>query len=277
MKIVATKSGRAVLAGVALALLLSATGCSKLRARDQLNQGVQAYKASHFETAEQHFRNAIDLDPELRVAQLYLATACFSQYAPGVDSADNMKKANCAIEQYLHVLEVDPGNVLSAKGLASIYFNMKKWDEAKKWNEKAISLDPRDPENYYSVAVIEWTQSYLPRKEKRLAAGINDDKLPIKDKKLCAEVKEMNEQRVNDGIEKLNKAMSLRKDYEDAMSYLNLLYRERADIQCGDEEARKADLDKADELVAKVMDIKQAKLKKAGEQHGIVLDQPQNQ
>lgn len=277
MKNAVNRLGRVALAGAAIALMLGASGCTRLRARDELNQGVQAYKASHFETAEQHFKNAIELDPELRVAKLYLATACFSQYAPGVDAADNLKKADCAIEQYQKVLEVDPGNVLSVKGLASIYFNMKKWDDAKKWNHKASELDPRDPENYYSIAVIDWTQAYLPRKEKRNAAGITDDKLPIKDKKLCAEVKEMNEQKVNEGIEMLNKAITLRKDYEDAMSYLNLLYRERADLQCGDDEARKADLDKADELVAKVMDIKQAKLKKAGEQHGIVLDQPQNQ
>lgn len=277
MKTDAIKLGRAALIGSTLALMAAATGCAKLSARNELNQGVQAYKANHYETAEQHFRSAIEKDPELRVAQLYLATACFSQYAPGVDAPDNLKKADCAIEQYQKVLEVDPGNTLSVKGLASIYFNMKKWDDAKKWNRKAIELDARDPENYYSIAVIDWTQSYVPRKEKRNAAGIADDKLPIKDKKLCAEVKEMNEQKVNEGIEMLDKAITLRKDYEDAMSYLNLLYRERADIQCGDEDARRADLDKADELVAKVMDIKQAKLKKASEQHGIVIDPTQNQ
>ena len=39
-----------VLALVALsAALLMSTGCNKLRARDQLNKGVQAYKAARYE------------------------------------------------------------------------------------------------------------------------------------------------------------------------------------------------------------------------------------
>jgi hypothetical protein len=35
------------LAAIALALF-SSVGCDKLRARDQLNKGVQAYKATHY-------------------------------------------------------------------------------------------------------------------------------------------------------------------------------------------------------------------------------------
>ena len=78
-----------VAAGV---MLLSATGCSKLRARDQLNKGVQSYKNAKYEEAIEHFKQAVDLDPTLINARLYLATAFAQQYIPGADAPDNNKQ-----------------------------------------------------------------------------------------------------------------------------------------------------------------------------------------
>src|SRR5438270_10104189 len=76
-----------VLAFVMLALsLLATTGCNKLRARDQLNKGVQAYKGGKYEDAIEKFKNAVALDPDLGVAKLYLATAYVGQYVPGVET-----------------------------------------------------------------------------------------------------------------------------------------------------------------------------------------------
>ena len=261
----------------AAAALLVGTGCNKLMARDELNKGVQAYKASKFESAIEHFKTAISKDPSLAVAKLYLATACVAQYVPGGDAPENVRYADCAIEQYKNVLQ-EPGapkatRVLSTKGLASLYFNMKKFEEAKDYDKQAIAIDPNDADNYYSVAVIDWTQSYVPRMEARGKLGLKPDD-PLKDKKVCADIKSKNEDRVKEGIDMLDKAMTLRKDYDDAMAYLNLMYRERADIQCDDPDARAADLKLADDMVEKTMEVKKAKLEKANEQHagGIVLD-----
>jgi tetratricopeptide (TPR) repeat protein len=264
-------------AAATAAVLLATSGCAKLQARDQLNKGVQAYKASRFESAIEHFKNAIAKDPTLAVAKLYLATACVAQYVPGSDTPENVRYADCAIDQYKNVLQEQGApkatQVLSTKGLASLYFNMKKFDQAKEYDKKAIALDPNDPENYYSVAVIDWTQLYVPRMEARAKMGLKPDD-PIKDKKACQEMKEKNQDEVKEGIDMLEKAMTLRKDYDDAMAYLNLMYRERADIQCGDPDARAADLAHADDLIQQAMNVKKAKLEKANEQHGIVLDQP---
>jgi tetratricopeptide (TPR) repeat protein len=268
-------AARVVAFAAVLALLLATTGCTKLRARDQLNKGVQAYKANKFEQAINHFQNSINLDPSLNVAKLYLATACAAQYVPGGDSAENLRNAECALENFKRVLETDPKNVLSLKGIASLYLNMKKFEEAKEWNRKAIQADPNDQDNYYSVAVIDWTQSYVPRTEARLKAGLTDPTTPLaKDKKLCAELSTEHMDKVNEGIEMLNKSLEIKKDYDDAMAYMNLLYRERADYQCGDQAAREADLKTADEWVEKAKTTRQAKADKAKEQHGIVLEQP---
>src|SRR5882672_7728479 len=78
------------LASLGLALLVTA-GCDKLRARDQLNKGVQSYKSAKYEEAINHFQQAVALDPSLVNARLYLATAFAQQYIPGADTEDNNK------------------------------------------------------------------------------------------------------------------------------------------------------------------------------------------
>src|SRR5271167_2795360 len=98
--------------GTALALVaavsLAATGCNKLKARDMLNKGVQDYKANQFDKAVEKFKEAKRLDPDLKTARLYLATAYANQYVPGSPDQANVDHANQAVQEYKEVLERDP-------------------------------------------------------------------------------------------------------------------------------------------------------------------------
>jgi tetratricopeptide (TPR) repeat protein len=255
-------------------LLAFLAGCTKLQARDQLNKGVQSYKNAKYEDAIAHFQKAVALDSKLLNARLYLATAYAQQYIPGADTPENNQMGQQAIDEYKRVLEMDPKNINSVKGIASLYFNMKKFEQAKEYHEKAEQLDPNDPEEYYSVAVIDWTQTYAPRQEERAKLGLKPDE-PLKDKKVCASLRERNLPKVDEGIQNLTKALQLRPDYDDAMAYLNLLYREKADIECDNPDARTADLKTADEWVDKTMATKKQKAEKLAQKGagGIVNDQ----
>src|SRR5438445_5118213 len=267
----AMKNSLRLLAVVAIAAaMLFAVGCNKLRARDQLNKGVQSYKNSKYEEAIDHFQQAVSLDPTLLNARLYLATAFAQQYIPGADAPDNNKMAEQAIDQYKEVLQRDPKNVNSVKGIAYLYLQMKQFDKAKEFYRKATELDPNDPEPYYSVAVIDWTQTYQPRMEERAKLGLKPDE-PLKDTKVCAALKEKNTSNIQEGIDNLNKALQLRPDYDDAMAYMNLMYRERADVQCNDPAARAADLKTADEWVDKTLAVKKAKAEKQPGAGGITM------
>ena len=267
---------------VAAALaLFSSVGCSKLRARDQLNKGVTAYKNAKYEEAIEHFQQSVALDPTLINAKMYLATAFAQQYIPGVEDPDNLKMADQAIEQYKRVLDMNAARdqkVNSAKGIAYLYLNMKKFDDAKKYYRMAADMDPNDPEPYYSVGVIDWTACYQPRMEERAKLGLKpDENLSAKNKdqkKVCAELKEKNGPSIQEGIESLNKAISLRPDYDDAMAYLNLMYREKADVECDDLTARQEDLKTADHWVDQTLLTKKAKAEKQPGQQGITMDQP---
>ncbi len=273
------KTARVLTILAALLAMLSAVGCEKLRARDQINKGVNAYKSAKYEEAIDHFQKAVELDPSLLNARLYLATAYMQQYIPGADSPENNRYAEQAIDEFKKVLDANPPKeqkILALKGIASLYFNMKKMDLAKQYHEQVAALDPNDPETYYSIAVIDWTQAYQPRIEARAKLGLKptDD---IKDKKVCAELLKAissNQAVVEDGIAKLQKAIELRPDYDDAMAYLNLMYRERADLECDNPDARKADLKTADDWVDKTIATKKVKAEKAGPSGVVTTEEP---
>jgi len=261
-----------------LLALFSSVGCNKLKARDQLNKGVQAYKNAKYEDAIEHFKNAVADDPSLINARLYLATAYAQQYIPGAETPENNRYAEQAIEVFKQVLAMHApkeARVHSLKGIASLYYNMKKFDQAKDYYQQVAQLDPNDPETYYSIAVIDWAQAYQKRMDERAKLGLKPtDDLNKKD---CAEliktIKGQNEPQVQDGIQKLDKALDLRPDYDDAMAYLNLLYREEADLQCDNPDARKTDLKTADDWVDKTMATKKAKAEKAGPSGVVTLQQ----
>src|SRR5579871_3537313 len=262
------------LAAVGLALF-SSVGCDKLKARDQLNKGVKAYKDNHYEQAIDHFQESVRLDPSLINARMYLATAYVSQYIPGVDSPDNLRAAQQAIDEYQKVIDANPSReqkVNSAKGIAYLYLNEKKWDDAKKYYRLAGELDPNDPEPYYSIGVIDWTACYQPRMEERAKLGMKpEEHLSAKNKdqkKACDDLREKNSASIQEGIDSLKKAIDLRPDYDDAMAYMNLMYRERADVECEDDAARADDLKTADGWVDKTLATKKAKAEKAAQSQG---------
>ena len=241
---------------VALGLLLfsSVASTQENTAKDDLDQGVKAFREARFDDALTHFKLAVDSDPKLLNARMYLATTYAQQFVPGSDRPDNLQIASQAIEQYKFVIESkDPmpsaeQQMNSIKGVASLNLQMKKFDESRRFYKKATELDPNDPENYYSIGVIDWTESYQPRMEIRAKLNLKPMQSLIH-KPVCWQLKSQNEAVVKDGIEELTKAIKLRPDYDDAMAYLNLMFRERADIQCGDDKASNADLKAADTWV----------------------------
>jgi tetratricopeptide (TPR) repeat protein len=270
------------LAAVALALISSA-GCNKLLARDQLNKGVEAYKNNRFEQAIDHFQKATELDPNLINARLYLATAFVSQYTPDLDTPDNVRMAEQAIDQFQKVLDANSSReqrVNAAKGIASLYYGMKKFDEAKKYNHMVSDLDPNDPDPYYSIGVIDWAVCYVPRMQERAILGLKgDEHLNPKNKdqkKVCDELKVKNMPAIQEGMATLNKAIQLRPDYDDAMAYLNLMYRERADVECDDLDARTQDLKTADHWQDEVMRVRKIKAEQAAQKAGggITTEEP---
>ncbi len=265
---------RAVSVGAIFTLALTLGGCNKLKARDLLNKGVQAYKNGLYDEAIEDFKKSKELDPGLLNSQLYLATAYASQYIPGAPSDENIRKGKQAIEEFQEALKADPNNLSAIDGIGSILFQMagtpyapEKFEESKTYHQKHIRLKPEDPEPYYWVAVIDWTLAYRANVEIRREYNKGNVKKQIKDEdplpaKYREEYTAKFQGMVEEGITQLDTAIKLRPDYEDAMAYLNFLYRRKADMVESAEE-RAAFTKKADDLLDKVKEIKQQKAAQA--------------
>jgi tetratricopeptide (TPR) repeat protein len=261
----------ALLAVATFAAAFGATGCDKLKARDLLNKGVAAYKDGKFDQSIEDFKQAKDLDPTLTNARLYLATAYATQYIPGAPSDENIRMGEAAVKEFQEVLSGDPNNISAIDGIGSILYNMagtpytrSRFEESKTYHMKHIALKPEDPEPYYWIGVIDWTLTYRSNLEMRgkwrlanLSKTLKDDD-PMPPQVRDDYTKE-NGQLIDEGIEKLRKALELRPDYDDAMAYLNLLLRRKADTVASPEQ-RASLLKEADALVDKAKEIKQKKM-----------------
>jgi len=261
----------ALLAVAMIAVVFGASGCDKLRARDELNKGVAAYRDGKYDAAIEFFKEAKDNDPTLTNARLYLATAYATHYIPGAPSDENIRMGQQAVKEFQDVLSADSNNISAIDGIGSILFNMagtpytpERFLESKTYHMKHIALKPEDPEPYYWVGVIDWTLSYRANLVARGNWRLAHPGKPLKDEDpLPPDIRDSyikeNGQMIDEGIDDLKKALELRPDYDDAMAYLNLLLRRKADEATSPEE--RADLLKqADDLVEKAKEIKQKKM-----------------
>jgi tetratricopeptide (TPR) repeat protein len=238
-----------------LVLLGTVTGCDFLKSRDRLTKGVAAFKSANYEQAANFFEEAVKLDPTNQTAKLYLATTYASQVVPNLDTPENLALAQKAIAGFDAVLVRDPNDLDALKQIASINRNIKKFDVAKEYELKVIAVAPNDPEAYYIVGFVDWTLAYRNAVTILAADGLTDagDGNPKMTKGACAKIQAANTPLVNEGIEYLDKAVALNPTYDDAMQYLQLTYRRKADLDCGNNAARLADMAQVDQWSTKAM------------------------
>jgi tetratricopeptide (TPR) repeat protein len=262
----------------AAALLVGATGCGqlqKLKARDSLNKGVGAFKNAKYPEAVEYFQRAVDMDPTFPQARLYLATAYFSQYIPGAESPENLEFARKAQDEYQKVLDADPKDELALSSIASLYYHQKKFDEAETWFKKVIAANPKNKEAYYTLGVITWARTFPKHMQARTEAGMKpEEAAPIKDAKVRAKLVETDMPIIDAGIKSLQSALEVDPEYDDAMAYLNLLLRRKADL-ADDAAGFKKYSDEADTWIAKNLEtkkIKQARADKKAAQGQVVQE-----
>ena len=234
-----------------------------LKARNELNRGVNAFSRSDYTFAIEHFEKAIDLDPELLEARQYLASSYMMQYVPGAESLENEAVAENALVGFLDVLDRNEDNEPALASIAILYFNMKRMEDAREWYAKLLEKFPENKDGYYTLGVIAWTETYQPRLMVRASLGMKpEDPGPIKDDDARHELAELNLPVVEEGLKNLERVLEIDPEHDPAMAYINLLYRELADIS-----ETKEDYDKytamANEWSLKSLDTKKKKAEAA--------------
>jgi TonB family protein len=197
-----------------------------------MEQGIELFRAARYPEAVTAFERAVAADPSAVGAHQYLGTSYLQQYIPGEQSAQNLIAADSARREFLRVLDLDSGNTLAMASLGSLFLNQKKWDEAQRWFEKLVAAEPGNADAHYSMGFIAWSKWYPAWSEARKKLGVRrEDSGPMADGEVKQQLKADFSGMIEDGLRAFEKALAINPRYADAMAFVNLLIRERADLR----------------------------------------------
>ena len=148
-------------------LVATSSGCgviNRIRAKNQLNEAARSYREGRFAEAEQHSREAAALDPDNKTAPMFIARTIHQQYRPGVQSPENIAKAQQAIDAYQQILARNPQDDEAYKAIAYLYESIKEYDKLKQWISSRATDESAAPEKraeaYVVLASKDWDCSF---------------------------------------------------------------------------------------------------------------------
>jgi tetratricopeptide (TPR) repeat protein len=232
-----------------LGVLVTGTGCqgtiARLKANYATKQGNEAYKAQDFLKAIEWYRYATYLNADLDLAYYNSALSYLALYRPGSKHPKDIRYSEQAIANLKRYLAVHPDSEDAKNYLLTVYLGAERFDEAgeffqtelkahgddpqrasqlmqiigviytKKgdfdtaleWYKKRADLEKENPEVLYTIGVLCWDKVYKGGLQLELARR---------------------NELIDMGLDYLNRASALRTDYMEAVSYINLMYREKA-------------------------------------------------
>ena len=244
-------------------LVATSSGCgvvNRIRAKNQLNEAARAYREGRFVEAEEHSRRAADLDPNNKTAPMFIARTIHAQYRPGVQTPDNIAKAQEAIDAYQKILDRNPKDDEAYKAIAYLYGAIKQEDKLRQWISQRAASDATDPtkraEAYVVLASKDWQCSYNiteSKDTKITTVDKSNNKATISYKK-PGDQKEFEQAQmcVKQGLSEAENAIKYDPNNESAWSYKTNLLLEAAKLAEMDGQAeQKAQFTKESEVALK--------------------------
>lgn len=151
---------------LALFVGLASSGCAinRIRSKYELNESARAYKEGKFRDAEQHASRALELNPDQKNADIFLARTIHAQFKPGVENDANKGFAERAIAAYKQVLAKNPDNEEAFAAVGYLLGQLKRDDEQKQWITDRSNDEKVSPINranaFVFLASREWQCSY---------------------------------------------------------------------------------------------------------------------
>ena len=260
-------------AAVAALILLAAAqvGCDKIKSRQEIKKGNEYFKATQYQAALASYQDAQRLDPGEKKLDKFIGETYMALYQPGSKHQKDIEFANNSIKHlqtylqaypndrkvreylvsmylaqdryddaigfYQDLLKTDPKDSKAMSSLAAMYFKKGDFQNGLEWEKKRAALDPQNPEPFVMIGVQAWDRSY----------HYPDVPAEIRGKIIA------------DGMEALQTALKLKPDNFDALTYMNLLYREKAKIET--DEAKKAeDVAQADKYREQALELRKKSL-----------------
>jgi tetratricopeptide (TPR) repeat protein len=276
------RTSRSWLALPILAALAVAPGCQQFEARVLLKKGNELYTAQKYDEAIKQYDELLKIEPNSWDGNYLRAVSYLALYHPGPEHPKDKEYAEKGLAAFEKTLELTapnpdarektekfylsfldstgdkdkaiaylekqlggrPGDLSLINQIATLYQKKGDFPKALEYFEKRATLDPTNKEAWYTLGVNCWARSYHG------GLAVSHDE---------------REQVVEKGIAALDKALAIDPNYFDALSYINLIYREKAkelasmgkNAEAGEAYA------KADEYQKRAIDLKKAQTSKA--------------
>jgi tetratricopeptide (TPR) repeat protein len=211
-------------------------------AQQQVDLGQQASRNAHYEEAIQHFQQALAIDNNFCWARLLLGSAFEAEYVPQRKSAYNRAKSKQAFEHFRAAMKCDPSLSEGALlGMAYLNVSMGQLAKASNFYRQLLKIHPNYRDPYYAIATCDLAEASANTERVKARLNVNPGE-SLADTPACPALRKKNLPLVEDGLQMLSKAMQLHTADEGGDQVTaSVLYRMRAEIECGDPDARKAD------------------------------------
>ena len=181
--------------------------------------------------AEPIVQKMIEIDPS-DTANYFALTKIY-------EDAGNYEQAEAAL---LKARDAHPKDTAVYMQMAAFYNRQGRFDKTMEALNQRASQDPHNPEGYYTIAVYYWDKTFRDK-------ALNDA---------------TRHEYINSGMEAVNKAISIKPDYMEAIVYKGLLLRLEAIME--KDRRRQADLIKeADGLRDRAKALQKSKTQGAGD------------
>ena len=235
--------------------------------RREISQGVRAYRQGQYAEAAAHFEKAVQLDPQSINPRLYLASSYAAQASAGSRGAGKEALLHKAEEEFVKILEINPEEEYAIRSLANLAYEraatledpaakQEQLERASGWYQRLAEASPKDKGALYMIGVLASSRCDPVLAAAREKSGMKPETPgPIavagvreQAQKLCGDV-------LDGGVEALQKAIAMDPDYDEAMLYMNLLLRSRANF-APTMEAWQSQIHDADAWVAKTLEAR---------------------
>lgn len=158
-----------------LALVLNYTGCQKLdvnyikgnfhfsRANALFTDGRYRNAIEEYEKAREFYEKTKINIPNLVHVYRFLGESYKSLFRPGAEDAENLERANKAVDFLTKAYEMNPSSKEIIYSLGDMYDKLKRFEDAEKLYLRILELEPGNMNNYYVVA--EFYKRYASEKQ----------------------------------------------------------------------------------------------------------------
>jgi tetratricopeptide (TPR) repeat protein len=269
---------RAAIAAILLLAALAFPGCNKLKSKQEIKKGNDFLKAAQYQSALSAYQEALRLDPGETKLHKHVGIAYMGMYQPGSKHPKDLEFAQKAIDHLKQYFAAYPDDPKVLEYLVSMYLNTERYDDAINFYQtEVLKRNPKDAKAMQSLAMLYFKKGDFDNgvkwlKERLNVVGTNEEKaevyyligvqawdrsynFPDIDPVLRAHI-------VDDGMESLNKAVEMKPGYFEAISYINLLYREKAKMEA-DPAKKQEYTDLANKYLQQALELRRAAQEKA--------------